>query len=151
MPFFVNAKIKSIQIMKNIIVLFLAVFSPVILADDLVVTITPPLIWTNGDTVNAGDIAAYDIGYDCAGVTASAITDQLVHTFNSVPDGSCIVTGAALDQNGQPGAMASATVTTGLSLGAPGIGVAVDTGTSLNAILAACEANVTCTSVTITP
>jgi hypothetical protein len=137
--------------MKQILFLVLIALSSFVTADDIAVTITPPILWNNGDTVLPSDIANYHLVRDCAGDIEEVYTDQLTHVFANAPDGDCTITGAAIGQNGKAGELTSVSVTTGLILGVPGINATAESGTSLSAIIAACAANPICTSVIATP
>ena len=129
--------------MKKLIMM-LAVFSSFSFADDLVVTVIPPTAWSNGDSVQLGDVARYEIGIDCAGDITTVNTDQTTHTFENVPSGVCTISASAVDNNGVFGAVASTSATTGNSLSAPTVAVVVDTGGDLDSVLAACTASPSC-------
>ena len=122
-----------------------------LMADDLVVSITPPTTWSDGSPVQASDVSAYGIAYDCEGQGKSVIIDKLTHTFTGVPDGECDITVYAIDRRGVQGESTVVSVTTGLSLSAPGAKVGVHQDTSLSAVIEACDASPTCTALIISP
>lgn len=134
--------------MRKLLFVLLAVFSPLIFADDLIVTVTPPAVWSNGDVVAPGDVAQYEITVDCSGNVATVLTDQVTHTFLDVAAGTCSITGMAIDQGGVKGAIAQVSAVTGNSLGAPSVAVVVDTGGNLVDVLAACTASPDCIVIT---
>jgi hypothetical protein len=108
-------------------------------ADDLNVSITDPSTWSDGSVVSSGDIAKYDISYDCGGVAGQVLTDNPTHTFNNVPAGSCDVMAKVIDANGVVSTASNmVTVTTGVTLNAPTTAVVVDTGTTLQQVIDAC-------------
>jgi hypothetical protein len=137
--------------MKKIVLVFLVGLSQIALADSIRVDITPPEFWSDGSAVVLGDVGRYHVTRDCGGDIAEVYTEQPTHTFANVPDGNCDVTASAIGQNGKEGAQVIASVVAGLSMGAPGVNLSVDSQTSLGALIAGCEANEICESIVITP